>query len=232
MLDIHCHILPCVDDGASSLEEALCMARLAVQDGITKIVCTPHVTPSPDAVEQLEHHAKVRHDLQQVLVKEGIELELLGGAELMLTPDLFSFVKKNPLARLAGTKAFLFEITPFIPLHAIPSMLFSAKLAGLQVIFAHPERYPQVIADCSFIEKICEQGALLQLTAMSLTGEFGQDVQRCAQKLIQQFPDHIVVASDSHDKEFRKPLLSAAYEILPKQVRLSAQEHYQRIFAL
>lgn len=201
------------------------MARLAVQDGITQIVCTPHVTPSPDAIAELEHHARVREELQKALKEEGIELELLGGAELMLTPDLFSFVRKNPLARLAGTKAFLFEITPFIPLHAILPMLFSAKLAGLQPVFAHPERYPQVIADCSFIEKICEQGALLQLTGMSLSGEFGDDVQRCAQKLIQHFPNYIVVATDSHDSSWRKPLLSDAYKLLPSQVRLTAQQH-------
>lgn len=231
MLDIHCHILPCVDDGASSLEEALCMARIAVEDGITKIVCTPHLTPSSDAVAELQHHAQVREQLQSALQEEGVALELVGGAELMLTPDLFRFVKQNPTARLAGTKAFLFEITPFIPLHAVSPMLFSAKLAGLQPIFAHPERYPQTMQDFSALETICEQGALLQLTAMSLTGDFGVEVQRCAEKIIQSFPEHILIASDSHDKDWRTPALSKALSLLPSQVRLTAQEYCQRIFA-
>lgn len=207
------------------------MARMAVADGITKIVCTPHVTPSPDAVAELEHHARVREQLQSSLQEEGIALELVGGAELMLTPDLFRFVKQNPAARLAGTKAFLFEITPFIPLHAVPPMLFSAKLAGLQAIFAHPERYPQTMHDFSVLETICEQGALLQLTAMSLTGDFGDEVQRCAEKIVQSFPEHIVIASDSHDQDWRKPILSQALSLLPSKVRLTAQVHSQRIFA-
>lgn len=208
------------------------MARMAVDDGITKIICTPHVTPSPDADEQLKHHNQVRQRLQKILDDEHIPLELYGGAELMLTPDLFSFVKKNPSACLAGTKTFLFEITPFIPLHATQSILFSARLAGLQAIFAHPERYPQTIHDFSILETICEQGALLQLTAMSLTGEFGNGVQRCAQKIIQFFPNNILIASDSHDNAWRKPALSAAYKTLPEQVALATQEHCQRIFAI
>lgn len=208
------------------------MARMAVEDGISKIICTPHVTPSPEGLAELAHHACVLETLQLALQEEGIPLTLLSGAELMLTPDLFAFVKKNPLARLAETKAFLFEINSFIPLNAIPPLLFSARLAGLQPILAHPERYPQTMAEFNTLETVCEHGALLQLTAMSLTGEFGRDVQRCAEKIIKHFPNQILIATDSHDRSWRKPLLSEAYKVLPSQVRLAAQEHCQRMFTV
>lgn len=209
------------------------MAACAVDDGIKAIVCTPHVVPTEQASALLMQHKIVRDTLQEALKKKGIPLTLLSGAELMLTPELLSFVKKYPEARLAEGKGFLFEITPFIPLHIVLSMVFSARLAGLQPIFAHPERLPlfyeHTKADLTILGKICEQGALLQLTSMSLIGGFGSKVRRCAMSIVKLFPEHIVLGSDAHSMEYRKPLLHAGYACLSTQARALAQEHWRHL---
>jgi protein-tyrosine phosphatase len=234
MQDIHCHILPTVDDGASSKEEALRMAQIAVNDGIDTIFCTSHLALSNDASEILFSHAAAREKLELELYLAGIELNLVCGAEIMLDAQMVSFVAKNPLASLNRSPFFLFEINPFMALQQIPTVLFSAQLSNLQPIFAHPERCPQVLENMDALKEIRNSGALLQLTAMSLTGGFGKKIQQCAEYIVKTYPEDILIASDAHDSRHRVPLLSEAYTALERiapKARQSAERHIQQILA-
>lgn len=213
MLDIHCHILPEVDDGASSLEEALRMAHQAAQDGIDKIICTSHLTPSGEEDARLALFQRQRSALQNKLNAEGVPITLLAGAEILFTPEILPCIKKIDV-RMSGTQIFLFELPPYLPIQHISTMLFSARLAGLRPILAHPERYPQLWSGVAQLDALAEGDIFFQITGMSLLGEFGKDAQRTAAALCRRFPKKILLGSDAHNAVHRKPLLRDAYEAL------------------
>lgn len=227
MLDPHCHILPCIDDGSGSLQISVAMAHMAAQDGIDDILCTPHLTPDSSNLSLLQEWEKLRCHLQQLLDESGIALRLHAGAELMLTPDLVKLVSLSPDLRLAKSQYFLFEINNFIPIQAIYPMLFSAKLADLLPILAHPERYLQVNDNILILEKAVSCGCLLQVTGSSILGRFGKKVQLCAEDICHSFPESVILGSDAHDAQLRLPVLHEAFELLCKK----APQAYQHAVA-
>lgn len=214
MLDIHNHILPGVDDGASSLEEALRMARQAVANGITAIVCTPHMDTFGNPAVSLARHAVVRADLQERLDGEGIPLRLYGGAEWMVSEELVGVLHDLPEGRLARSEAFLFELSVFMPPDVIGRLLFAARLKGLTPLWAHPERHPAMPGHAELAQPVVDAGGWLQLTSGSLTGVFGKDVRRCAEALCTAFSGRVLLGSDAHDAERRVAELQEGYAAL------------------
>lgn len=215
MTDMHIHILPGVDDGASSWEESLAMARCAEADGITAMVCTPHMDAEADGLEKLAEHTKKREELQRRLADEGIPLRLLGGAEWLLTPDLLDVVEKQ--GRLGESRAFLFELSPFMPIAAAEPLARSSTAAGLLPVLAHPERHPWLNEkNVSLLEALAARGCFFQLTAGSLAGEFGKNARRTGEAIALALPERVILASDAHHIHARRPLLRAGYEALEK----------------
>lgn len=215
MTDMHIHILPGVDDGSSSWEESLAMARCAADDGITAMVCTPHMNAEEDGLEKLAEHTKIREELQRRLEDKGVSLLLLGGAEWMLTPDLLNVVEKQ--GRLGESRAFLFELSPFMPIAAAEPLVQSAAAAGLLPVLAHPERHPWLNEkNASSLEGIAARGCFFQLTAGSLAGEFGRDARRTGEAIALAFPERVILATDAHHIHARRPLLRAGYAALEK----------------
>lgn len=213
MTDIHCHILPCVDDGSSSWEETLDMARCAFSDGIRRIFCTPHMNAETEPLSKLAEHEELLGKIQLRLAGEGIDLHLLGGAEWMLTPDLLDVVLEK--GRLGTTRAFLFELSPFIPPTIAEGLVRDAVRAGLRPIMAHPERHPWMNeSNCGSLKTLAASGCVFQLTAGSLAGDFGRQARRIAKRMAQLFPDAVVLATDAHNMCGRKPLLRRGYDAL------------------
>lgn len=215
MLDIHSHILPGVDDGASSWEEAIAMARCAAEDGIHAIVCTPHMDAESNDINDIDVHAELLNRLQQRLVEERIDITLLPGAEWMLSPDLINIVQEK--GRLGGSRAFLFELSRYMPVSAGESLVVEAVHKGLRPVIAHPERHPWVDEkNIGILEQLCSPGGLLQITAGSLTGEFGKAIQRIAESIVRKFPEYVIIASDAHRITVRKPQIKAGYSALER----------------
>ena len=213
MTDMHCHILPGVDDGSSSWEESLAMARCALADGISHVICTPHMNAELDAPDRLAVCARIREELQHRLSAEGIALTLTDGAEWMLTPDLLDVVREH--GRLGGSQAFLFELSPFMPPTLARELVAEARAAGLHPVMAHPERHPWLTEkNCAELQALIERGCMLQLTAGSLLGDFGRTVRRLAECLARMYPKAIVLASDAHGMRGRIPVVSGAYAAL------------------
>lgn len=197
MIDLHCHILPSVDDGPTLMEESIKMARMAVADGISTIVATPHVKElpySPQHIpEQVEHFRKT-------LREAGIPLEVLAGADVsaLLNPSLLAPYTIN------GTPYILFEFPhTHVPQNAC-QVLFNALLADLKPIITHPERNPSFVHRPQLLFDLVNGGALVQVTAESLTGAFGDEAKQCATHLLRKGMVHFL-ASDAHSLH-RRPL--------------------------
>lgn len=216
--DVHAHFLIGTDDGPESLEESLRMARLAALDGTKRIYCTSHLDAEegPDAVRAILEDRRVRRArLQEAALAEGLGITFVNGAEWMLSADLLDSILASPEGMLGETKAFLFEISPYHPIAFVPLFVTQAVGAGLKPLLAHPERYRQLLdmeekAARMMLEGILRSGAVLQVTAGSFTGLFGDRPRRMAEKIADWFPDDFVLGSDAHESQRRVPGLAKA----------------------
>ena len=195
MIDIHSHILPGIDDGASDTGESIKLARKACELGLEAIVATPHYRndqPNPE---------KVKENLMQLknlLVEEGLELELMPGEEITICHDLAKKARDGKVLGLNNSRYLLIEF----PFNRIPrfseGVFYDLKVLGYFPIIAHPARYNFVNKDIgSFYEMVSETGIYAQLDAASLTGRFGRDIKKTAIKLVENDLVHFI-ASDSH----------------------------------
>lgn len=210
MIDLHSHILPGLDDGARSLDDALGMALAAVGDGITAIAATPHVRSDyPTSADTMERAVA---ELRAALAAEGIGLELLRGGELAL--DRLDLISAGELARfgLGGSPAYVLLEFPYEgwPL-ALPSIVLGLRTRGITPVIGHPERSRAVQADPERLRPIVLSGALCQLTAASVDGRLGRRNRDGAFDLLERGLAHLI-ASDAHTPDVRGIGLSASVE--------------------
>jgi protein-tyrosine phosphatase len=214
MIDLHTHLLPDWDDGPADDEAAERMISVAKQDGITQAVLTPHVfrmTKHGDSLEDLKSRIVAFVDKA-----EPLELALYAGAEVHIHPDMIDHIKKYELT-INGSSFVFIEV----PAEQVPAgtsdLVYAMQLEGLIPIISHPERNSVFARSPEVLYKLVRQGALVQLTAMSLTGGFGTAVQNAAETFLRNNLAH-VIASDAHDSENRPPRLSAGVEAAAKVV--------------
>ena len=208
LIDLHCHLLPGLDDGAIDDETAIAMARLAVDDGIVTTACTPHMMPGVynnvgsevvDSVEQLS----------VILADANVPLMLVPGADVHVDPGLISGLRAGRVLTLAGSRYFLLEP----PHHTAPPQLsrfcFDVMTAGYVPILTHPERLAWIENGYDLIQQLARSGVLMQLTGGSLLGHFGRRAQYWSERMLdEELVD--LIASDGHDCRRRPPVLSAA----------------------
>ncbi|MBU4264338.1 MAG: phosphotransferase [Proteobacteria bacterium] len=210
MIDIHCHILPGIDDGARDGKEALRMARVAADDGVSHIVATPHLRETLHPGGFLE---KCVAHLNCILHEKNVPVEVLCGAEAyaLLAPEKLKDYTIN------HTRYILIEF----PYTHIPSnagdILFNLSLHGLTPIITHPERIPSVIRNPDALLSLLSGDVHVQITAGSLTGGFGSEARECARYLLQKGAVRFI-ASDAHSADFRRPVLSKALRVAEKIV--------------
>lgn len=207
MIDLHCHILPAMDDGPSDIATSVGMARMAVDDGITLIAATPHYRygQSP-TIGEIQAVVRV---LAERIDQEGIPVKLLSGADIRLTYELFEALECRAIPTIGNTRYFLIELPDLIPPH-LDDFILEAMLKGYVPVVTHPERNYTLLSSAEKMGEMRKTGALFQLTAMSITGEFGPHTRRCCQTLLKKgYVDF--VASDAHSTGRRCPGLSKAY---------------------
>ncbi|PLX84639.1 MAG: capsular biosynthesis protein [Desulfuromonas sp.] len=210
MIDLHCHILHDIDDGPSTLEESLEMARMAVADGIEHIVATPHVREVIHDPEDIRDRV---NRFRSALQDAGIPLEISPGGDNSALLDVDTLKGHT----INGTDYVLLEF-PYTHLpHNARDMIYRIQLAGLLPIITHPERNPSIIAKPQLLINLAEAGAFVQVTAESLTGGFGRKVKKCAQYLLKNHAVHIL-ASDAHSPGSRPPILSKGVKAAAKIV--------------
>ena len=211
MIDIHCHILPGLDDGPSTLDETLEMCRSSVEDGITGIIATPHLFNDLFYTNR-EMILKKYAEAREALFTHDIPVSLYVGADMRLIPDLREKIRTEQGLTLNQGKYYLLEFpSQILPpnLNEIVENLLSDDLVP---IITHPERNTNILRREQILLDLLEQGALCQITSMSLTGEFGHKCQDFCQRLIEAGGVHFI-ASDAHSIGWRSPGLSRAAKL-------------------
>jgi protein-tyrosine phosphatase len=210
MLDLHCHILPGVDDGAASLDEALAMARFCVRDGITHLVATPHCHRHCRLLrgDVLPHAAR----LNEELAKAGVPLVVLPGSEVQVTDAYRREFEAGLYCHLGDGSTFtLLEFNwkgELYPSDA-PELVAWLRRQGMTPIVAHPERHRFFADDPGRLRALVGAGAWLQITVDSLLGNHGRDPAASGEELLRAYPD-AVLATDAHNLR-RCSGLSAGY---------------------
>ena len=210
-VDIHCHLVPGVDDGSRTLEESLAMCAAAEADGTRAIVATPHQRrdrwPNPD-------RARLKRHFDELVTAWDGALSLSLGAEISVDSELLDEMDRLPggtLQPLAGSRYLLLEYPPVAVGPDPRSLIHEMIIAGWRPILAHPERIRWLGGDLDLMRALVEIGARVQLTAMSVTGDLGDRSLSCAEKLLDEGLAHFV-ASDAHGPESRPPIISRAYK--------------------
>jgi tyrosine-protein phosphatase YwqE len=222
LIDLHAHILPGIDDGPQSLEDSLEMARLAVADGITTLVATPHLfrrksvdleaLNTPDAIRQ----AVARFN--QKLAEKEIDLIVLPGCEVPLFPDIIKFIDEGRILTLNDKQRYVcLEMPDTVIPPATEDIIFQLSSRGFTPIITHPERNPVFYDMPDKFRRLISLGCLAQITARSLTRGFGWGVARFTKKLIREGLIQIM-ATDAHSVDHRPPVMSNALNKLSKLV--------------
>ncbi len=216
MIDLHCHILPGIDDGAADLSVSLKMARAFVADGVSTVACTPHILPGVYHNSGPQIREETRR-LQDALDQEGIPLHLVTGADIHLMPDFVAGLQSGRLLSLADTRYVLVEPPHHVAPVRLEDLFFSIMIAGYVPILTHPERLSWIKSHYAAIQKLVRAGVWMQITAGSLTGAFGQSARYWAERMLGEGRVHIL-ATDAHDTRRRPPNLGEGRHLAAKLV--------------
>lgn len=212
MIDIHCHILPGLDDGAESIETACAMAEMAIADGITHVIGTPHASPNFAFDRNLVKRR--RNELQEIF--DG-RLTLATGCDFHLSFENLADIRHNAACYTLNQKNYLLvEFADF----SIPSILDQAlhelQLAGLHPVVTHPERNPLIRTQPDRLLKWLQQGCYAQVTAQSLLGKFGKAAQLAAERWLDAGAVHFL-ASDAHNTTTRPLKLRETFDLVARK---------------
>jgi len=219
MIDMHSHILPGLDDGPYDIGESVRMCKIAADDGIHTIVATPHMLKGLYAFSKKDVLKKVQ-ELNSTLKTKNIPLTILPGAEIVMDPDILSLIQKGVLLTVnnGGSHIFL-ELTDYFPKKQIEDFIKNLTANHIIPIIAHPERNLTIQKNINILSRFVKAGALSQITAMSITGDFGRRARMTAEEMLKKELAHII-ATDSHSSTWRPPVLSnglkAVKEIIGK----------------
>lgn len=216
MIDLHCHILPGIDDGAPDLETAIQMARAFAEDGVTVVACTPHILPG------IYHNSgpQIRQataQLQRLIAERGIPLHLVTGADNHVVPEFLAELRSGKLLSLADTRYVLVEPPHHVAPPRLEELFFSLISAQYVPILTHPERLTWISSNYAVMDRLSKAGAWFQITAASLAGDFGRNARYWAERLLDEGSVHLL-ATDAHDLKRRPPNLSRGRERAAKLV--------------
>jgi protein-tyrosine phosphatase len=211
MIDIHCHILPGLDDGPDSFDLSCEMAEMAIADGVTQIIGTPHASQDhpfiPNLVKQRRDELQAMFE-GRLLLATGCDFHLSfeNLREIQTAPERFTLNQKNYL---------LVEFADFSIPPSLDQALHEMQLAGIQPIVTHPERNPLIRAQPERLFRWLRQGCYVQVTAQSLSGRFGRAAQEVAKEWLDKGAVHFL-ASDAHNVTSRPSRLREAFDDLAK----------------
>ncbi len=218
MIDLHCHILPELDDGSGSFEESLAMAAMAAGHGIRKIAATPHCAGG--MVRQVLESVEL---LRELLQEERIPVELYPGMEIFGTYDTARLLREGKLLTLNGSRYPLIEFAFHTDGEEETEILRSVIDAGYTPLVAHPERYNYICDEPEIINRWSAMGCLFQVNRGSLLGRYGYSARQMAMALVRR-GFAAVVATDAHSPVVRTPRAKDVYELLTQSVSPQAAE--------
>jgi protein-tyrosine phosphatase len=226
MIDIHCHILPGIDDGAQNEEDSIEMAKMAVSEGVTHIIATPHHknrhwdNEKPSILQAVE-------TLNALLTQNELPLTILPGQETRIYGEMIADYEAGELLTLNNSGKYIFVELPsnHVPRYT-KQMLFDLQMIGLTPILVHPERNSELIEHPDMLYNFVKNGALTQVTAGSVAGDMGKKIQKFSNQLIENRLTHFV-ASDAHNTSTRPFRLRGAYEEIEGRFGTDARYMFQ-----
>ena len=216
MIDLHCHILPAIDDGPGGLDGSLGLARALAADGVTHVACTPHILPGRYRNTGPQIRRAVT-ELQAALDQASIALTLLSGADNHLVPDFAPRLRSGELLSLADSRYALVEVPHQAPPPRLLETFCSILSDGYVPVLTHPERLTWIGSHYTTICELVRVGVWMQVTAGALTGGFGSRARYWAERMLAEGKVHIL-ATDAHDLVRRPPVLGQARELAERQV--------------
>lgn len=213
MIDIHGHMLPGLDDGASTVEEALEMISLAYDSGVAGITAVVHGNGSFEGVE--EYKQRIRK-LRYILKELEIPVALYSGMEICMGEGVIEKLRQGKLLTLNQTRYVLAEFLFDENIEFVFDSVYRLQKEGYKVIIAHPERYYFFQEDPDLIYDFVRQKCLMQINKGSVLGEFGSEEQRLAYQILNSNLAH-VVASDAHGTRYRNSSMTEIRRILCRE---------------
>ena len=215
MIDLHCHILPGIDDGAEDLDSSIAMAEKAISQGITHILCTPHHNNGKYTNPKSEVVSRVLN-LQEELDRRNLPLTVLEGQEVRITGDLMEEIASGQIlfTDLDDTYILIEFPTMDIPAYT-ENIFFQLRSMGKIPVIVHPERNAKFREDPNRLIEYLDMGGLAQLTAPSYVGVFGKSIQKTAKEMVEHNLVQMV-ASDAHGVNKRNFYMKEAYEAIAK----------------
>jgi protein-tyrosine phosphatase len=220
MIDLHCHILPNVDDGPKDLAESVEMAKQAVQQGIKTIIATPH-----HRNEKYENHGQTIfrqvEEFNRVLKNENLDLTVLPGQETRIFGEMVEGLETSEILPLNQGKYVFVELpSGHVPRYT-GQLLFDIQLKGFVPVIVHPERNQEIVENPEVLYQLVKKGALTQVTASSVSGHFGKSIKKFSLQLIEANLTHFV-ASDAHNTSNRGFKMVEAYDAIAKNFGIEA----------
>jgi protein-tyrosine phosphatase len=209
-VDIHCHLLPGIDDGSPDVQSSLAMARMAVADGTRTIVVTPHQLGNfaQNRGEQIRQRTA---QFQQTLSAHDISLEILPGADVRIEDHMLGLLSSGEVLTLGDHGRHVLLELPHELYFPLEGVLAELSRRGITGILSHPERNHGLLRDPDILPSLVDSGCLMQVTAGSLLGTFGPNSQQLAEWMLSQGLVHFL-ATDAHGVRARRPLLGRAFE--------------------
>lgn len=198
MYDIHCHILPGVDDGAADIEESIEMVIMARNNGIDTIIATPHYIEYEN-YNNSKNNISILNALNKELVNKDIDTTIFLGNEVFITPNILNLLNRGEITTLNNSRYLLIEL----PILSIPifveKLIYELRIKGIIPIIAHPERNLNVIENPNKLYNLINKGALVQLNIPSIEGKYGDETKDTAKLLLRHNMVHFI-GTDSHSK--------------------------------
>ncbi|SHK36938.1 protein-tyrosine phosphatase [Anaerobranca californiensis DSM 14826] len=216
LVDTHNHLLPGIDDGAKNIEETIEMCKIAADDGIKKIVATPHYIKGELETEPSVIKGLVG-EVNKLLQKQGIDIEILPGHEVFVDPAIPQLLKDNLLCTINNSKYLLIELPMGSTPKYIEELIYSIRLNGYVPIIAHPERNVEIMENPNLLYRFIELGAMAQLTTWSIQGNYGKKVQETAEILLKH-DMYSLIGTDAHSPTKRRPKLEKGINLVQQIV--------------
>ncbi|WP_137602035.1 tyrosine-protein phosphatase [Paucilactobacillus nenjiangensis] len=226
MIDLHCHLLPGIDDGSKNMETSLRLAKEAVENGITHALLTPHhmngvyINHKSDVIQLTEK-------FQKAINEAGIGLTVFPGQEVRINGDLLQALDDNDILFADDGNRYLMLEFPDddVPTYTT-DMIYQLQMRGIVPIIVHPERNTKIMKHPEIMYQLLEKGCLSQITASSYVGTFGEKVETFSKQLISTGQAY-VFASDTHDLPGRKYEMKEAFEKMKSEFGESLANEYK-----
>lgn len=226
MIDLHCHILPAVDDGSKTIDMSLRMAEQAKKEGINKILLTPHHMDGEYVNHKNELLLAVQN-FQKDLLDNNIDIEVRAGQEVHINGELLSSVENNDILYADNDGKYMMLELPHdgVPEYT-ENMIFELKVKGITPVIVHPERNHGFQNDPDKLYDLVSQGCLTQLTATSYVGGFGKYIQKFTEQIIDAGLG-FTFSSDAHNMTGRRFRMDEAYELLQQKKGKSVSDLFK-----